>query len=76
VIADICWDLGIVPAHPLWRELQLAIICEGGRNAALVIDIMKRPARMARPENWPEELPPFLWAGWSYTPARAATGPP
>jgi hypothetical protein len=38
MIADICRDLGVVPAHPLWRELQTAIIRENGRYAALVID--------------------------------------
>ena len=26
VIADICRDLGIMPSHPLWRELQFVII--------------------------------------------------
>src|SRR5581483_8778906 len=26
VIADICRDLGIMPSHPLWPELQLAMI--------------------------------------------------
>ncbi len=30
VIADICCDLGIRPDHPLWRELQLAIILYDG----------------------------------------------
>jgi hypothetical protein len=30
VLADICLDLGIVPADPLWRELQQAIISNGG----------------------------------------------
>ncbi len=64
VIADICWDLGIVPAHPLWRELQDAIIREGGRYAALVSDIMKRPRRLPIPEDWPVALPPYLWAAW------------
>jgi hypothetical protein len=76
VIADICRDLGIVPAHPLWRELAPAIMIESGRYAALVIDIMKRPHRMPIPEHWPEEPPPYLWAPWSYSPAPAGTGPP
>jgi hypothetical protein len=76
VIADICRDLGIVPAHPLWRELHNAIMREGGRFAALVIDILKRPGRVPRPEDWPDELPPFLWADWRHDPTQAATGPP
>jgi hypothetical protein len=42
VIADICRDLGIVPSHPLWRELPLAIIANGGNLATLVKDILQR----------------------------------
>ena len=42
VIADICRDLGIIPSHPLWRELTLAIIANGGNLAALVMDTTKR----------------------------------
>jgi hypothetical protein len=77
VIADICWDLGIVPAHPLWRELQDAIIREGGRYAALAIDIIKRPRHLPVPEDWPEEPPPYLWADWPHAaPTPAGTGPP
>jgi hypothetical protein len=77
VIADICWDLGIIPAHPLWRELQDAIIREGGRYAALAIDIIKRPRRLPVPEDWPEETPPYLWADWPRAaPTPAGTGPP
>jgi hypothetical protein len=40
VIADICRDLGILPSHPLWRELQIAIIRECGNLARLVKDIL------------------------------------
>jgi hypothetical protein len=40
VIADICRDLGILPSHKLWRELQHAIIREGGSYANLVEDIL------------------------------------
>ena len=76
VIADICRDLGIVPAHPLWRELQTAIILEGGRYAALVIDILKRPRLVPPPEDWPEQPPPDLWSPWRYSPEPAGTGPP
>ena len=54
VIADICRDLGIVPAHPLWTELARAIMREGGRYAALIIDILKRPEQLPIPEDWPE----------------------
>ncbi len=76
VIADICRDLGIVPAHPLWTELARAIMREGGRYAALIIDILKRPERLPIPEDWPERLPPYLWTSWQHSPALAGTGPP
>ena len=66
VIADICRDLGIVPAHPLWAELARAIMREGGRYAALIIDILKRPERLPIPEDWPERLPPYLWTSWQH----------
>jgi hypothetical protein len=76
VIADIVRDLGIVPAHPLWRELQTAIIREGGRYAALVIGILKRRRLVPIPEDWPEQPPPDLWLPWRYSPEPAGTGPP
>ena len=76
VIADICRDLGIIPAHPLWRELSRTIIRERGRFAAMVIDILKRKRLVPITEDWPEEPPPYLWATWRYTPEPAGTGPP
>ena len=76
VIADIVRDLGIVPAHPLWKELTPAILCENGRHAALVIDLMDRLDRAPIPEHWPDQRPPYVWAAWSYSPEPAATGPP
>jgi hypothetical protein len=76
VFADICRDLGIVPAHPLWTELARTIMREGGRYAALIIDILKRPERMPISEDWPENLPPYLWTSWQHSPALAGTGPP
>jgi hypothetical protein len=30
-----CRDLGIMPSHPLWRELQIAVIRHGGSLARL-----------------------------------------
>ena len=42
VIADICRDLGITGSHPLWREVQRAIILHGGNLARLVSDILDR----------------------------------
>jgi hypothetical protein len=76
VIADICRDLGIIPAHPLWDELAQAILRERGRYAALVIDILQRPRRLPPAQDWPEQTPPYLWAAWPQTPTQPATGPP
>jgi len=42
VIADICREFGIRPNHPLWRELSLAIVMNGGDLNALLTDIFKR----------------------------------
>jgi hypothetical protein len=42
VIADICREFGIMPDHPLWRELSLAIVMNGGDLNALLTDIFKR----------------------------------
>jgi hypothetical protein len=76
VIADICRDLGIIPAHPLWPELSRTITRERGRFAAMVIDILKRKQLVPITEDWPQEPPPNLWATWRYAPEPAATGPP
>lgn len=43
VLADICRDLGILPDHPLWRELFHAILQHGGRLGSLVRDIGNVP---------------------------------
>jgi hypothetical protein len=75
VLADICRDLGIMPSDPLWRELQLAIICEGGNLCRLVMDVVDRamaPVLAAWPPGmvltWPDP-PPRL-------PPPPGTGPP
>ena len=74
VIADICRDLGIVPSNPLWRELSLAIIANGGNLATLVKDTCKRvsvwlinPPAVVHPAG-PAPILPF-----AVTPG---TGPP
>jgi hypothetical protein len=67
VIADICRDLGIVCSHPLWRELQRAIMGEGGNCNRLVCEIIDRGARLVA-EAWFPSPPP--------TASPAATGPP
>src|SRR5271166_6004518 len=70
VIADICRDLGIMPSHPLWQELSVAIIWHGGSFPRLFKDIFDRvlPIPAARRSiATPGALP---------APAAAATGPP
>lgn len=70
VVADICRDLGIMPSHPLWRELSAVVIRYGGSLAKLVKDICDRagPLTASRwPPGWPASLP---------SPAPSGTGPP
>jgi hypothetical protein len=71
VLADICRDLGILPSHPLWRELQLAIVTHGGAFARLVIDILNRtcgPLRQLAHIPAPGLAPPLQ--------VPSGTGPP
>jgi hypothetical protein len=78
VIADICRDLGIVPAHPLWREVMMVLAGHGGNFATFFKDTMARvftwltaPAGLDAPEaggGWP--------APQSSPAAACATGPP
>jgi hypothetical protein len=70
VIADICRDLGIMPSHPLWRELQIAIIRECGNFAGLVKDVLEQafPIAAIAPPGSPAPPPRFVG------PVR--TGPP
>src|ERR1700733_3736793 len=74
VIADICRDFGIVPSNPLWRELSLVIIENGGNLATLFKDTWKRltiwltnPPTAVRPAAAAPALP------FAVTPG---TGPP
>jgi hypothetical protein len=70
VIADICRDLGILPSHPLWRELHIAIIKECGSLARLVKDILDQayPLSAAASLESPAPTP--------RCPAPVGTGPP
>jgi hypothetical protein len=73
VIADICRDLGIVPAHPLWDEVMKVLCGHGGNVMTFFKDTMARLFRslaaavMTDADGWP-------------APPRAAlvcgTGPP
>jgi hypothetical protein len=74
VIADICRDLGIVPSNPLWRELPLAIIANGGNLATLVKDIAKRV--FTCPINPPAAVHPAGPAPHLPFAGTPGTGPP
>jgi len=74
VIADICRDLGIVPAHPLWREIIMVVTEFRGNLTRLFLDTTHRvlawsidPSRLAD-DGWAER--------WAQTEALGATGPP
>jgi hypothetical protein len=41
--SDICRDFGILLNHPLWRELQKAIMDHGGSYVRLLKDILTPP---------------------------------
>ena len=74
VIADICRDLGILPSHPLWRELQVAIIKECGSLANLVKDILDQvfPISTTAPPGLTRRSP----SSSPRVPAPVCTGPP
>jgi hypothetical protein len=65
VIADICRDLGILCDHPLWREIQRAVVFEGGSHFRLVMEIIHRGSRLFAEALFPDAPP-----------APAGTGPP
>jgi hypothetical protein len=74
VLIDICRDLGIMADHPLWRELNLAIIVHGGGPGAFFKDMWRRTC-----ETWRESMnavaaPPAPSPPLSLEPA--CTGPP
>jgi hypothetical protein len=92
VLADICRDLGILPSHPLWRELSLAVIGNGGGLRTLYRDMVERidesidaTLAMARatgrpPPGWPAlpvgRAPSACPAPRPPSAAAFGTGPP
>ena len=72
VIADICRDLGIVPTHPLWFELSVAIVRYGGSIATVLKDVFDRVLPHTRGGAAPASAPPALAAPL----VAPATGPP
>jgi hypothetical protein len=75
VIADICRDLGILPCHPLWRELSPLITRHDGNIAMLFKDINDRVMPILD-ADWAVLTFAALPAPLQPTPALAATGPP
>jgi hypothetical protein len=71
VIADICRDLGIMPSHPLWREVQLVVIRHGGSLARLVSDLIDQALEFLIPTAAPPAAPLS-----PQPPSPACTGPP
>jgi len=74
VIADICRDLGIVPAHPLWREVMQVLSGPGGSFGKFFTDVMVRV--LPRPSA-PDADNAEGWATPPWQPvASCGTGPP
>jgi hypothetical protein len=74
VLADICRDLGIMADHPLWRELDLAILFNGGGVGVFFKDMCRRTranrhALTNALADAPAPSPPLSLA-------PASTGPP
>ena len=72
VLVDICRDLDIVFAHPLWRDLQMAIIMNGGSLVTLLKNLFKR-SKVAIADRFATSLP--AWPEASSPAAGFATGP-
>ena len=72
VIADICRDLGIMPSHPLWRDVQRAMLEHGGSYVRLVTDLTDRAFPL------PARPPPAVAPAAVRLPSEAqgGTGPP
>jgi hypothetical protein len=75
VIADICRDLGIMPNHPLWRELSEVIIRHGGNLAVLVKDIITQ-ATSTISRRWSAGMSPILPAPLQPSPSHTGADPP
>jgi hypothetical protein len=74
IIADICRDLGIMPDHPLWRELRLAIMLHGGSLAGFTKGMFERARVALREATDALSVPPGPALQLALEPA--STGPP
>ena len=73
VLVDICGDLDILSAHPLWRDLQMAIIMNGGSLLTVLKNRLKRSRALIA-----DRFAAYLRARPAASPPAAgfATGPP
>lgn len=74
VIADICYDLSIRANHPLWQELQLAIILYDGSLVSLFRKVRKLADAAYDALTSPPAVVPTPSPSLSMAPA--CTGPP
>ena len=74
VIADICRDLGIVPAHPLWREVLMVVTEFGGNFPKLFKDALDRMGAWLTGLSAAEPDGPS--APWPQPAAACGTRPP
>jgi hypothetical protein len=65
VIADICRDLGIVPAHPLWREVMAVLAEYRGNFTKLFKSVTKRLTAWFTDPSWRAN------EGWAAVEAQA-----
>jgi hypothetical protein len=70
VIADICRDLGITPAHPLWDEVMMVITEHGGNFVRLLKDALDRLCAWSTDPSLLDD------DGWTQTATACGTGPP
>jgi hypothetical protein len=71
-IADICRDLGIMPSHPLWREVARAMGVHGGNLARLLNDLIHRSFQPLIAGHILDDTPALFLP----PPALGGTGPP
>ena len=75
VIGDICRDLGILPSHPLWRDVQRVMAEHGGACARLAIDLIRQAFSPAARHAF-ARIPAALRRPTLRFEAQGGTGPP
>ncbi|HEY2617848.1 MAG TPA: hypothetical protein VGI78_10955 [Acetobacteraceae bacterium] len=75
VIVDICRDLGITGSHPLWRDVQRALIRHRGSLFRLVMNAIGRPVATAA-QSPTTAIPAASQPPTLRSEAPSGTGPP